>query len=387
MAKVPAQPVYMVDPLANNASVKIATKAYAQPVYTVDQTGAPASSGGTAAGVTNLKASNTQKIRAALIKAKTGRARARIITVGDSTTSGVGAPNKLLSYPMQLATEFGARGIPNRSDFSYSIQNDDPRWVIPAAWTSASNQMRVNNTDSSVLSFTPIKTDVDTFDVFLSDGGGASATISLQIDSGAITTFTLGGTNNWVKRTLTATAGTHTLNMFRSAGTGQVRVVGVEAYSSTAKDLAVLNMGLNASLTSDWGVTGFGYSPRTMATNLAGDAYIINLGINDADFGGNLTSYAANLQSMITSFKAIGDVILVFPNPWSGNSSAAVQQQYAAVMYNLSASNDIPLFDLNLRWKDYATVNSLGLMFNTLHPNEAFYNDEARWIATAILGS
>lgn len=88
-------------------------------------------------------------------------------------------------------------------------------------------------------------------------------------------------------------------------------------------------------------------------------------------------SFKANYQPLIDKALETGDVVIQVPIPSSTDSaagagnyaSAAVQQSFIKDMYELSASNDCPIYDEPERFGPWAAADAAGYTQDSLHYN------------------
>lgn len=366
-------------------------------------------SGGTACTTTNCYY-GFPNFRTKLANVQHGTGNARLCLAGDSTifgswsnltdTTGItftGLPPQLSNY---LSTSFGLKatwqGFLGDQGTTETFGTKDSRIVlgqftqdatITTIGGAAYSTTVVNGT---ALTFTPT-TNVDTFRFLyiIQSGGG---TLSVQVDSGTPTTYNTNGASGIGVATVTAgSVASHTIKFTMSAGT-KASVVGVsDAYDSTQSWVNIVNAGWPAAKASDWatGPTN-GYSPANVAswTALACDLTIYEGGINDWNAAVSASTFAANMQSVITPMLSTGDVALLTPIPSiSSSATVALQTSYINQFYSLGNTNSIPVLDIFTTWVSYAVSNPLGF-YNPngggFHPGGLGYLVEANTLANAI---
>lgn len=343
----------------------------------------------------NFSPLNLKHWRKALGNVRNGVANAKVAFIGDSTTAGwygVTDPTvRSKSHPNQFAKILAGVGIPtgvesfwgnNRLNNSTSLSAFDSRAVM-GAWAVAQVSRVTGGGWLTGAAGAPFKwtpaVQVDTFDVYYSGGS-----FTADIDGGATTPSVVSGVNT-KKLTITAALGTHTLNLTYVSGT--VTVLAVDAYNSAAKQVSVWNWGAYGVSTNFWAT---GLNPYEMISSLpflAPDLSIIDMTINDIGLSVPVATAQANLQLTITACQAVGDVILVVPVPGQLDSTRtqAVISAYAKMIYQLAATNNIPLIDFNRRWENYVAAQAAGLMSDSLHPGTVGYIDKAQTEAKTLL--
>lgn len=347
---------------------------------------------------------NLKNFRKSLAKTRAGLANTKVACLGDSTTQGAGSGtggtnlvngsrarayparltsilNKMLDVPVSGDTSFGTGAT------SSAIDLVDPRWVSGSSWTFGSTTLGggalLNSTTTSTLSFTPTGS-FDRMDIwyFVSAGFGQ---FTVNVDGGAtLLTIDTAGTNNYTKTTISCAAGTHTINIARNGTGGNVFIAGITTYNSSQSCVQVSNMGIYGSTTSTWIGSGISWNPLSALGIFAPDLSIIKLTANDQQQAVAAATAQANIQTLITKAQLSGDVILVIPSMSTAWSSLATQQAYAQMIYSLGIANSCIVVDMAARWVDYTTANGLGWMFDTVHPSNGGYPDEAACYAKVL---
>nr|WP_315384207.1 hypothetical protein [uncultured Sphingomonas sp.] len=279
--------------------------------------------------------------------------RAQIAFVGDSGTAGWGAgiqigtqsgsdagisPNYLRdkSWPAQLGELLVAAGIPCRSDAYFSSQVNsvvadmmaaNPNIQVGAGWvlsqfSLSGTMLNCPSTVSTPTTFTPKKA-ADSFDIIhsataglgvitITDEDGMSVQIDESKNSGA---QVVTSTGNGMKRTTVTrpVASTKPITITRTSG-GQIFIVAIIPYDSTKPCLELLNMGWPAA--KAFGTSGTGHwniyaDPTTMSAAtpynalgaLNSDAYIVELGTNDAKAGVAPSDFLAAMTNIASKLK------------------------------------------------------------------------------------
>jgi lysophospholipase L1-like esterase len=117
------------------------------------------------------------------------------------------------------------------------------------------------------------------------------------------------------------------------------------------------------------------------------DLVIIDLGINVWDAGVSQSTFAANLQSLITAIQTgapAADILLVVPVPTNPSGHASIPQQQAVIagLYQVQANYNLAVVDLTSRWVSYAISQAAGYYGDTFtHPDGAGYIDIAKAIS------
>lgn len=344
-------------------------------------------------GFHNFTGSNLSKWNAAKAARAAGTRNVKIIDWSDSTGAGYGATptnaNAVLSSRTavlasllgnaSISSFFSDHNVANATSGAVSLNTFDSR-INLGSWVEDPNTAFGGPTliasASTPLTFAPLNS-VDSFDIYYTTDPGFGS-MSYQIDSGTVNTVNQNITLSVTKVTATATLGTHTLKLAQVSGA--VGLVGVVAYNSAAKEFSLINPGYcGATSTNLTDTTGsFPWLNAAMVTTLGPDLSFIEGGqVNDWVQSVSRSTSLANLQTMITTAKASGDVILTTANPSQASGtgiSYATQQGYVDDMIALAIKNAIPCIDIwRLFGSTWETSNANGLNFDTAHPNGAGY--------------
>ena len=116
---------------------------------------------------------------------------------------------------------------------------------------------------------------------------------------------------------------------------------------------------------------------------------IIDLSINDRRGGLYTSTFATDLQTIVTTAKATGDVILCIPAPSSLSYSAYTTESnigdFNAAIYAVAKANNCLVFDKQALLMSYTQANAEGLYNDTLHPNAAGYGFIGQQMASMLL--
>lgn len=313
--------------------------------------------------------------------------------IGDSTSAGyngtmVGA--KATSYPTRFAQIMDGLGYgaQESSFFATNTGPDgtagnsyDPRMTVGAGWSASVDTLGgkfwVNTTTTNAISFTPTQS-YDRIVIRFSNFGGV---FTVNKDGGStLYTSTTNGTETIKTVTVNCTAGTGTINIARSSGV--CVVLSVDAYLSTAPKISVINAGLSSTKASDVAVATAPWGPMAVLPQIGAHLVVICLGINDVGALSPVLTFTANLQTIVTTAKNAGASVVICSNiPFDKPSVSTLYPGYRAAMQSIALASNCLFIDAYQRYTDYATATSLGLLADTLHPNNAGYVDFAGVIA------
>lgn len=332
-----------------------------------------------------------------------GTGRGRIACIGNSTVRGQGGgtgTNNLVnsapfSWPNKLAAKLAAGGLPSNQDsvtgFGLSPAQD-ARVITNGAWAqdviSLGGPTLKNGTDTALLSFAFTGT-TDTYVIWYIQISG-NGTFTASIGATVLGTINSGSpaTNALRSVTVTGTRGVNQIDIARTGVGGNVYILGVDAYDSTVATASVFNMGIGGSVIATHTSTASVWSNLNAIGTFAPDLSVISCQINDETAGTAIPTFTASYQTLITKCKLSGDVVLVVDNAINtSQASAATQANFTAALYALAATNRLRIVDIPKLHGDWATTNANSLMYDTKHPDAAFYDLIAQDIATPLLAA
>lgn len=327
---------------------------------------------------------------------RNGTADAKILCVGDSTTSGVGGTTAatippLKAWPAQLASLFNqgalaathGLGVPPSQVDSTAV---DQRWTVGAGWSKsalggASASYTGNNPGGSLV-FTDDRINADVFDVYYLTGSGYG-TITATATGGTPIVQSSAGADGLTKLTAVA-AGAATTNTMTITATGQIFIVAVEPRLTSGTRVRVSNAGVSSVQTSHWTANSTTTGGIPLIQAYAPDLTIISLGIVDAGKipAATAATIATDLKTIGAAAAISGDVIIMTPPvPNTATTNSANLANYVPSM-NLPA---FAVADLYKRCGSYSLWNALGMMNDSLHPNNLGYQDIAQFLYGGLI--
>lgn len=333
---------------------------------------------------------------AGVASVRAGTTPGPVVIMGDSTTMGAGSGSpgltgaRALSYPAVLASLLNGYvttwdgsmiGDQGSQGAGTAFATYDTRWTTGAGWDASCALASLGACTfhfatgaASSLTFTPLQT-FDTVTIWYKQIAG-NGSFTTNIDSAASlgTTNTAGAT---LLQTVTYSGlsprGTHTLKI-NAANDGILDIVAIKTHDSTIAALDLMPAGFYGSkVAGNAGVSG-ATAPMNVLTALAPILTIVCLTINDSNAPTAIASYTTDLQTIITTAKASGDVILMTGVP--SNTTQATNgtlAQFVAVNQALAQSNGVTLIDLTRIFGSYAQMNPIIPYFDTLHPTKNGY--------------
>jgi hypothetical protein len=302
-----------------------------------------------------LNGSSNAALKAMVARVRAGTGRGRIVWKGDSTTvgqgSGTGAPYYLAGaranrVPAVFAALLSTAGTPTLDNAmvgdngmnqasGFPFVSYDPRFVIGSPVGSFAPFQALPGgsyytPNTGICSFTPT-TSVNTFEVvfynlgahiltFLIDGappqsividkftGSPSATASGN-------TVVISNGTGFSRAIITAsTSGPHTLSCASNTATG-AGIRSILGYASETRAIDILvHASLGAAAADQAHISTEGWTNNGALAFDAPDLTIINCGLNDMAGNVSTAAYAASVQTIITTARSTGDVLLMFPH-------------------------------------------------------------------------
>jgi hypothetical protein len=328
--------------------------------------------------------------RKALAKVLAGTGRAEIQCIGDSITAGALSSNPpLTSPPGRLITLLNNAGIPAREGY---VTLQDSRWTR-AGWIQypqfnlgSLDSAYANSTTSSSnpLKFTPTGV-FDTIKVIWGNNGSGNTSV-INVDGGS-SLGTISNSSAFGTQTFSCPRGTHTVNILPPAtGTNLMFISGIEVWDSTSPAVSVSTFGLVGGVVASYVFAGTSGTVAALSQNQP-DLAIIDLTVNDADAGTTLSTYQANINTLITDCQVSGDCLLVSANPVnpSGLASYITQSIYNNAFGACAIANNCGFVDMWNRWGgNFTTYNGYGYYADAIHPNDIGDMDTAFAVFNAI---
>ncbi len=334
----------------------------------------------------------TLKWDAALSNLRNGTGNAKVVFCGDSTGTGAhgngvtwvgnlynGAFRRqkaLMSTPSSNNNVFGDShvGTVGSSDPT-TFLTYETRLTFGLNWLlrpldTLGGQFFANITSTlSTLTFTP-NTAFDTIDIYYYFGVSAGyGTFTVDIGAGVLATVNCTQAVNGIyKVSVPCTLGVNIVNINKTTA-GFIAIMGISCYKNNS-EIQMINASVNGqSLNQYFASTGY-FDVRNALSALQPDLIIPALGINDSTGLLDLTQFRTNYQSYITYLKTIADVALCVENVTSNSNI----QYYYDIIRDLASINNLNVIDFDSRMgSNWATSNSLGLMFDARHPVNSGY--------------
>lgn len=343
----------------------------------------------------NIDPAKLTKLRSCLAKVRSGSGRCTFVRVGDSTTIGINSSN-VANWPNEgtyLASYLTSVGIPAYQDGWSGLSTGsgngnrpsaDPRFTMGSwtnkAQTTLGGSLLGSSASGAAFVFTPYN-NVDTCKVFYFDYNQAGTTATLQAGGGSTVNIDETTSSGFKTATATTTLGANacTIN-YTGDGSHTVFIESMVAYDSSQAAIDIIDAGWWGTKLNDWVAIGSSYSSLNFIAALKPDAVILKTGINDASAATPLSTYAAQLNTFITTISANTDTVLEQDNPTSAN----LQAPYLDALYAASITNNVPIVDSYSIWGTYALAGAQGYMSDTQHPLTQGYADMATREASAI---
>jgi lysophospholipase L1-like esterase len=338
-----------------------------------------------------------------------GAARAGVVTpvlvIGDSIGFGYGSAaassgHRMNGFGPQLARALNGMGIRSQwqgffGDGNLHGTGTARQYDSRIGATGGANgvgtfggaSIRFTSAPDGTFTFTP-STPVDTLVIYAYKASGQGS-ISYQIDGNAAVPFSLNTTPSGLYTSANislGTLGTHTISLTYVSSSGGY-VFGLNAYDSSIGGLQFMNAGINGGVASDFTDAAQPYSALNIGQALAPKATFIVLGANHWNAALSVSSFAADLQTLISTYSASGPVILVSDPPTvtgTYTTPMATQLQYVQAMQNLAATNGCLMFDLWTYYGGSSAVPGANWLGDGIHPSQQGYGYGAGMMARAL---
>ena len=311
------------------------------------------------------------KWQSALATVKAGTGNAKIVIIGESTSTArgtmfVGDTNDAHSgaWPHQLSIQMGMPGtainfennsvVGDSSVGTAGLNAFDTR-VTVNGWTElltpfVPGGFAFSNNDTTAFVFNPNDTasypsapviQTDTIEILVA--GGPSDTASITIDTGGAAICTIPLLNVTLQvSTCTTTLGTNTYNVKCNTASAGFCVFGMlHAYNSAQKHVAVFNGAAEGATITEFA--------QATALSVLGQyqpdlCIIMDIG-NDYFNQTPLATYSADLIAVANECKITGDVLFTTGLPYGVSASPLTLAQYQATVVSAASSLNAPVWD------------------------------------------
>jgi hypothetical protein len=336
--------------------------------------------------------------------------RARWGLVGDSVTAGYGSKDMVgtangngpeqagnylrqNSWPSQYAALLTAAGIPARADSFFSgamggtniaqLAAAYPGMSFGAGWSVAGintiGGLFITCSGTGSMVFTP-QVAANSFDIYITgyDGLGtfavtdASGTLA-TISESEVTGLVMGG-SAYRKVTVTrAVASSAPISIQRTGVGGDIYIDGIVPFDTTSPRLELINLGWPGSSTNEWVTTSdnSAWAPRYALGTLLFDHWSIELAANDANNGVSVSTFQANLTTLVGLLS--GTKRLIKTNKATGGGFQ-VPASFLTAIDSVSTANNLPApIDFN----GGITLANPGDYFDSIHLVKSGYAKKA----------
>lgn len=294
----------------------------------------------------------------ALAKVMSGQGNARVLCLGDSTFAGQFSNNtgsgdqQPMSACGQLTNILNNHGIYASNESAMNPNySGNTRFTTQSGWGSSGvaigGSVYYTTANSATQPFFTPRIPIDTFKLqYLNNASNSWGVMAYSIDGGSFVNVNESVGNG--NPTLTISAGSvgfHTIT-FKWVSGGSVGFTSIEAYDSTKSQVIVYNGGWLGSTVGSWLSAGNPWEPGIALPANAYDLVIINLQINDMVGATPLSTYKANLKSLVALIQGSPTTDVVFLTSNHVNPSASgysqipegTQLQYAQTVKDVAAT-------------------------------------------------
>ena len=319
-----------------------------------------------------------RKYRSAVAKIKSGTVQiSNACFIGDSITEGVGVTGAENRYTKgfvgiirtaltTLLGDVGSGMVP-----VYAVDGVNA-WTFSAGWENNTFGIAAEAKSTSTINETAQISFNGTGIVFVVLKSASRGNVSVAIDGGAPTVLSCNAAVT-AQGTISVTglgAGDHTA-ILTNAEAKSVTISGAYAIKGTT-GIRVNMVGRSGASAATFTATDF-----TLAASIDVFSPVLTvIGVITNEIGSSvaIATFTEKVQAIITRAKTFGDVIILADNLRS-DVAAGVQAPYVQALKDLADTNGCVLVDIYSRWG--LLGNTLGLMTDTLHPNEAGHQDIA----------
>lgn len=386
-------------------------------------TSATTTTAGTKSGtLLNWNQGNTSKITAMMGTGAQSTARSRLAFVGDSYPAGYQANNgqgllgaRPKAFPAQLAGMLATKGFNARADYAVgdggstilggtitSLEGYDSRLTFTGTGIGLLNSFnalggsmwQLQDSGDSVT-FTPGNS-FDTLELVVAFNTSFQGSFTISFNGGS-TAFTVANNPNISVQHLTYTVpgGVTATSATIKQAVGDTFISLMGTRLSTSTGIEVINCGIsgvqvdvlalaptNTGDTNTWNTRAAALALLdTNATNVTA----LNGWFNDQSAGQTVEQIQASVQTMITTFKAYGDVFYMSYAPLSlSQISQANYDMYQSAAIAVALQNNIPVIYVPNQLAPYSINQPLGLYGDVLHLNAAGHALIARIIMAAF---
>ena len=364
-------------------------------------------------GVSNTAQMPLPQTRYALKQMVGGLRNAKIMLIGDSTTTGFYAGGaggggydsvQTLSYPARVAASLRSRYTVYTDNFAGCqpanityASTADPKLTFGAGWSATGFSVGLfysNTTVASSITYAPSAV-IDTVDVYYLQFSGYD-TFDISVDGvqqGA--NVVTNGATSVLKATRTVPLGQHVVAINKHGTTPNCVIIGISCYNSQSRGIELFNAGSSGATSTNWANVAQVWSPSSVAAGnpwsvFQPDLAVIMLGINDWQGAVAPATYSTNIQTLITALQTAGaDVVLMTSVPTaSGTTAVATQLGIMQALRNLASQDGLPLVEVYSAYGSYVIAQgNLGyyLPGNTaVHPGTTGYQAIADILVQAL---
>lgn len=342
-------------------------------------------------------------LRKALSRARIGGGNARIVLVGDSTVTGMGArlggtevsacrsksigkhmadlSQQTLYLPGNRDSFFGYGVITNGSDYT-NYNAYDPRIVLSGAigydsvgGTLGAGPFKMTSAGQT-LKFTPDNpfTHSRIYSINNQASFGSANVLVDNVFTGNVLSG-VGGTGLSI-RTIAVSGSSITISALENK---TFDLIGIETWNANKPGISILEAGWAGSFMSNMASSANPYNHAKILASLSADCIIIKCSTNDCIAPTSKESYKNSLSTLISLQSSASDIYFadLYPSSYQ-DGKPTILNDYK----NAAKELNIPVLDLrNMFGYLSSTAISNGLAIGTIHPGEISY----ALIATMIM--
>jgi len=347
--------------------------------------------------LSNFTVANTAKLRGSLAKAILGTGFSTHVVIGDSLSSAF--DGAAFDFPgswwRRVWRALVTSGVPSAGtgrvaitdaaasgDYGHPISPYDPRISVSGAWDNYGFALSSTASGQSVT-FTSETSGTVVEVLWLMQAGGGDFTVTIDDEDPVTVTGSDGGT--W-ERTVYRVDGLddtpHAVTVTTSAA--NVIVLGFQVGYDAG--LRFDNLGVKYGISAlEWDTDANDLGPGKLTQTYSSDADVIwiALGANDLGYGGptGVADALAAIENIRGKFPDADFILIIEPE----NVDLAGYGVFVTGMRALSASLDVPLIDLSVRYGTTADIAAAGILGpDATHLNAVGQSDWASVVLDAL---
>lgn len=332
---------------------------------------------------------------------------ARIAFVGDSKTMGAGAGGGpyvsqgafTRSRPARVAALLAAAGVPVRTDGFFGaaglptipdVLSYDPRRSGFSGWGGGNASLggsTLSTGNGNPAQFQPGMA-TDRCSVFFRNGADRPA-FTVAKGGESVTVTPSGPVNAFTRQEIVFAARDDNPIVVTRVGTASnLHLAGLMAWDSTRPGVEIANLGVFGCSSSYQADMTSAFAPASALATYAPHLTVVNIGTNDAAQAVPVTTWLANVRTIVLQAKLSGSVLLCWPSVggWSPTyGSDTMRATWRAALRQFARDNDCLFIDEEALLGGRVVARTSGAFADSVHEMPWAYDLQAAAIVRAIL--